>query len=177
MSYRCVIAPTLSRRSFPGETARSVAADGAKTYQLTLPPDVPANDFWSVVVYDPQTRSELQTGQPYPSRNSKRDDLAVNDDGSITLTFGPEPAEHNENNWIQTVAGKGWFSVLRLYGPLPRLSPGLHQVEISADWLGRCLKRRQVAYKRTQRNLQHQQDLAEVEAKQAELQALEKGAR
>ena len=104
--------------------------DGAKTYQLTLPPDVPANDFWSVVVYDPQTRSELQTGQPYPSRNSKRDELAVNDDGSITLTFGPEPAEHNENNWIQTVAGKGWFSLLRLYGPL---EPWFEQTWIPGD--------------------------------------------
>ena len=68
--------------------------DGAKAYQLTIPPDVPAKDFWSVVVYDPQTRSELQTGQPYPSQNNTRDPLVANDDGSITLTFGPdEPAD------------------------------------------------------------------------------------
>ena len=30
-----------------------------------------------VVIYDPQTRSELQTGQPYPSRNNKRDNLTI----------------------------------------------------------------------------------------------------
>ena len=45
--------------------------DGAKNYRLTLPPDVPAKDFWSVVAYDPQTRSELQTGQPFPSKQQR----------------------------------------------------------------------------------------------------------
>ena len=63
-------------------------------------------------------RSELQTGQPFPSRNNVRDSLATDDDGSTTLTFGPTaPAEHAEN-WIQTVPGKNWFLILRLYGPL-----------------------------------------------------------
>ncbi len=92
--------------------------DGAKTYRLTIPANVPAKDFWSVVVYDPQTRSELQTGQPFPSKNNKRDDLIVNDDGSVDLFFGPEPPEGKERNWVQTVPGKGWFVLLRLYGPL-----------------------------------------------------------
>ena len=63
--------------------------DGAKTYRLALPANVPAKDFWSVVAYDPQTRSELQTSQPMPSTNNKRDDLVVNADGSVDLHFGP----------------------------------------------------------------------------------------
>ena len=91
---------------------------GDKTYKLHIPANVPAKDFWSVVIYDPQTRSELQTGQPFPSRNNKRDDLKYNEDGSVDLYFGPEAPEGYENNWIQTVPGKGWFAVLRLYGPL-----------------------------------------------------------
>lgn len=93
---------------------------GRNTYRLTLPPDVPAKDFWSVVVYDPQTRSELQTGQPLPSRSSEnnRDELVYNDDGSIDLIFGPEPPEQNRGNWIQTVPSKSWYAILRLYGPL-----------------------------------------------------------
>ncbi|MDV7136719.1 DUF1254 domain-containing protein [Williamsia muralis] len=64
---------------------------GSSTYRLTLPPGIPARDFWSVIVYDPQTRSELQTGQPLPSRSSEnnRNELIYNDDGSIDLTFGP----------------------------------------------------------------------------------------
>lgn len=93
--------------------------DGDGTYSLTLPAGVPAKDFWSVVVYDPQTRSELQTGQPFPSRNDQRDDLTVGPDGGVVLTFAPElPDGVAESNWIQTVPGKGWFAILRLYGPL-----------------------------------------------------------
>lgn len=42
--------------------------DGSKRYRLRIPADVPAKDFWSVVVYDPQTRSGLQTGQPFPEQ-------------------------------------------------------------------------------------------------------------
>lgn len=92
--------------------------DGAKDYTLTIPANPPVNDFWSVVVYDPQTRSQLQTGQPFPSRNDQKYDLLENEDGSVTLYFGPEAPEGKEINWIQTVPGKGWFTILRLYGPL-----------------------------------------------------------
>ncbi|MCZ4102589.1 DUF1254 domain-containing protein [Streptomyces sp. SID13666] len=93
---------------------------GDTTYRLTLPPGIPAKDFWSLVVYDPQTRSELQTSQALPSRSSEnnRDELTYNDDGSIDLTFGPEPPSTRDGNWIQTVPGKSWYAILRLYGPL-----------------------------------------------------------
>jgi hypothetical protein len=92
--------------------------DGAKNYKLRIPADAPAKDFWSVVVYDPQTRSELQTGQPFPSKNSKKSPLVYNDDGSVDLYYGPEAPAGMENNWTQTVPGKGWFVLIRLYGPL-----------------------------------------------------------
>ena len=93
--------------------------DGAKNYNLTIPADVPAKDFWSIVVYDPQTRSMLQTNQPYPSKNNERNrDLVKNADGSTTIWFGPNSPEGKEANWIETVPGKGWFICLRLYGPL-----------------------------------------------------------
>lgn len=98
--------------------ANDAALDGAKTYRLHLLANAPAADFWSVVVYDPQTRSELQTGQPLPSRNSKRDALDYNNDGSVDIVFGPEEPQTLASNWIQTVAGKGWFALIRLYGPL-----------------------------------------------------------
>lgn len=92
--------------------------DGAKTYKLRIPANPPAKDFWSVVVYDPQTRSELQTSQTFPSKNNKRDKLIENPDGSIELYFGPKAPEGKEANWIETVPGKGWYTLLRLYGPL-----------------------------------------------------------
>jgi len=91
--------------------------DGSKNYKLNLPKDPPALKFISVVVYDPQTRSELQTGQPFPSKNNARDALIENENGSIDLYFGPQPPAGKEANWIQTVPGKGWFSLLRLYSP------------------------------------------------------------
>jgi hypothetical protein len=69
------------------------------------------------VVYDSQTRSMLQTGQPYPNKNNKRDKMLTNDDGSIDLYFGPKAPKGKEANWIQTVSNKGWFSLLRLYSP------------------------------------------------------------
>ena len=93
--------------------------DGAKTYQLTLPKGIPAKNFWSVTLYDPQTRSLLQTPRTAkPSLSSQSGDPEFNNDGSCTLYFGPKPPNGKENNWIQTVPGKGWFAILRLYGPL-----------------------------------------------------------
>ncbi|MGF1686063.1 DUF1254 domain-containing protein [Photobacterium japonica] len=91
---------------------------GSQHYKLTLPANVPAKNFWSIVVYDTQTRSELQTSQPFPSKNNTRDALLVNKDGSVDVYFGPEAPEGKEANWIQTIPGKGWFTILRLYGPL-----------------------------------------------------------
>ena len=92
--------------------------DGARSYRLHLPPGIPAKDFWSVLVYDPQTRSMLQTDQRFPSISSQKADLVVNPDGSVDVYFGPEPPAGHEGNWIQTIPGKGWFTFLRLYGPL-----------------------------------------------------------
>ena len=93
---------------------------GEKNYKITLPADAPAKDFWSVVVYDPQTRSELQIpgGTAYPSKNNKRDKLIYNKDESVTLYFGPKAPKGKEANWTETVPGKAWFTLLRLYGPL-----------------------------------------------------------
>ncbi len=96
--------------------------DGAKTYQLTLPKDIPTKNFWSLTVYDNQTRSMLDTPQRYPragSQNYPTPAAEPNADGSTTVYFAPEqPAGVARGNWIQTMPGKGWFVLLRLYGPL-----------------------------------------------------------
>jgi hypothetical protein len=92
--------------------------DGARSYRLRVPANVPAKDFWSVVLYDQRTRSELQTSQPFPSKNNKRDELLVNADGSVELYFGPTAPAGEDANWIQSVPKKRWFAVFRLYGPL-----------------------------------------------------------
>jgi len=92
--------------------------DGGKIYRLNIPANPPAKDFWSLVIYDPQTRSMLQTDNPFPSLNSERNNPVANADGSYDTYFAPKVPKGKENNWIQTVPGKGWFVVLRLYGPL-----------------------------------------------------------
>ncbi len=91
---------------------------GEKNYKLHMPANVPAKDFWSIVVYDPQTRSMLQTDQKYPNKNSQKDKLIYNKDGSVDLYFGPKAPKGKEANWIQTVPGKAWFVLFRTYGPL-----------------------------------------------------------
>jgi hypothetical protein len=91
--------------------------DGGKTYRLHIPPNVPVNNFWAVLVYDTQTRSMLQTDQKWPSVSSQDRDRATNEDGSVDVYFGPEPPEDGRN-WIQTVRGKSWWVAFRLYGPL-----------------------------------------------------------
>ena len=92
--------------------------DGAKSYKLHLPANVPVKDFWSVIVYDNQTRSMLQNDQEWPAVSSQTKGLQVNEDGSVDVYFGPQAPEGKESNWVQTVPGGTWNSLLRLYGPL-----------------------------------------------------------
>ena len=108
-----------SQYAIAGTDSKGHYLDGSKTYKLTIDANPPAKDFWSIVVYDPQTRSQLQTGQPFPAKNSQRNqDMVANADGSVDVYFGPKAPVGKETNWIETVSGKGWFMAFRLYGPL-----------------------------------------------------------
>ena len=69
------------------------------------------------MAYDNQTRSMLQTGQPKPDVGSQSGTVEANPDGSTDVYFGPAPPGGRQNNWIQTVPGKGFFAILRLYSP------------------------------------------------------------
>ena len=91
--------------------------DGSKTYKLHIPANPPAKDFWAITMYDTQTRSQLQTDQPYPTKGSQDKGIKTNEDGSMDIYFSPEAPKGMENNWLQTVPGKSWFIALRIYGP------------------------------------------------------------
>lgn len=91
--------------------------DGNKNYTLKLPKGIPVRDFWSVTIYDAETRSLLQNGEPKPSISSF-DNPDENPDSSISIYFGPQMPARKEKNWIKTIPGKGWFAYIRLYGPL-----------------------------------------------------------
>ena len=98
--------------------AKGQPLDGGRNYRLHLPPHIPAKDFWSVVVYDNQTRSQLQTDQQFPSISSQKKGVVVNRDSSVDIYFGPKAPAGRDGNWVQTWPGKGWNVILRLYGPL-----------------------------------------------------------
>lgn len=98
--------------------AKQQALEGSKNYKIHLPAGIPAKDFWSLVIYDIQTRSLLQTDQQFPSVGSQKKGIVTNADQSVDIYFGPTAPAGKENNWIQTIPGKSWFVILRLYGPL-----------------------------------------------------------
>jgi hypothetical protein len=98
--------------------AKGDPLDGAKTYRLHVLPNAPVKTFWSAIVYDNQTRSMLQTDQAFPQVSSLDQGLVVNADGSVDVYFGPKAPPGMERNWIQTLPGKGWNMLFRLYGPL-----------------------------------------------------------
>jgi hypothetical protein len=96
--------------------------DGARTYKVTLPSNIPAARFWSLTLYDNQSRSMLDTPQRFPRAGSQSYPSPATEsdaDGSTTVYFAPKrPEGVPRGNWIQTLPGKGWFTILRLYSPL-----------------------------------------------------------
>ena len=96
--------------------------DGAQDLQAHLPKGIPAENFWSLTVYDNMTRSMLDTPQRYPRAGSQSypsPAAETNADGSTTIYFGArQPVGVKRGNWIQTVPGKSFIPALRLYSPL-----------------------------------------------------------
>jgi hypothetical protein len=90
--------------------------DGGRSYRLRLPPGIPVKSFWSVVAYDAESRSMIENARPFPTV-SQYTGPDVNSDGSVHVYFGPRAPNGKEKNWIETVEGRGWFALLRFYGP------------------------------------------------------------
>jgi hypothetical protein len=88
---------------------------GSKSYKLKLPKGIPAALFWSVTIYDSITASGVDNGQAFPSINTM-DKPLKHADGSIDIHFGPESPGEGKN-WLRTLPEKGYFVILRLYGP------------------------------------------------------------
>ena len=109
---------TGSAYAYTAKDATGAWLDGARNHRLRLPAGIPAKNFWAVDLYDTQTRSLLEVDDPHPSVVSLDPAVSANDDGSVDLFFGPTPPAGQEANWVQTVPGKSWFTILRLYGPL-----------------------------------------------------------
>ncbi len=89
---------------------------GENNYRVHLPANVPAANYWSVVLYDADTRALLDNGQPFPSVASNQK-MTLNQDGSADVYFGPQRPEDESANWIKTVPSRGYFVGMRLYSP------------------------------------------------------------
>ncbi|MGK9200625.1 DUF1254 domain-containing protein [Sinorhizobium meliloti] len=87
---------------------------GDHTYRVKLPPNIPAELFWSVTLYKAENAAGLDNGQPFPSFG-KLDKPETEADGSTVITIGPDKPE--SGNWMATNAGEGFFAILRLYVP------------------------------------------------------------
>jgi hypothetical protein len=104
--------------AFAAHDAQNEFLDGGKTYKVNLPAPVPAKNFWSFMVYATQHRSMLETDQQAAGIDNLSPDVKPNQDGSYTVYFGPKAPKGKENNWVQTIPGKAYCVLLRLYGPL-----------------------------------------------------------
>ncbi len=90
--------------------------DGSETYRMRLPADPPAALFWAVTAYNVTDGTMPETPQLLPSINGYNN-VMTNGDGSIDIWFAPVlPDDVPESNWIQTVDGRNFLAVLRLYG-------------------------------------------------------------
>ena len=97
--------------------------DGGRSYRLHVPANPPAAAFWSLSLYDSATRSMVQN----PANDAARsgyDKLTTNTDGSLDLYFGPKAPAGQESNWIETVPGRGFYPMFRLYSPTAPLFDG-----------------------------------------------------
>jgi hypothetical protein len=91
--------------------------DGSKSYKLSVPQPVPGKLFWSVTVYDTDTRSQVQTDQGKAALRSLFELKNVSTSAPADLYFGPSAPSGKEGQWIKTIPGKGWFVYFRIYGP------------------------------------------------------------
>ena len=120
------ITPAMAKSAVGKGSAYAAAAmdskgkylDGGKSYKVTLPKPIPAKNFWSFMVYSGQHRSILETDQKTGGVDSKSRNIKPNKDGTNTVWFGPKAPKGKEGNWVQTIPGKSYNVLLRLYGPL-----------------------------------------------------------
>ena len=97
--------------------------DGAKTYKVTLPKGIPESNFWSLTLYDNQTRSMLDTpqrypragSQSYPSPAAEAERRRLHDGVLQSQAAGGRQARQLDPD---RCPNKGWFTILRLYSPL-----------------------------------------------------------
>jgi hypothetical protein len=98
------------------ETPDGEWLDGAKSYKLVVPPNVPIDDFWAVTAYDLESASYIRDMNK-SSIDSNMDAVKKNADGSVDIYFGPKAPKGMEANWLPTNSERRFFLLFRFYGP------------------------------------------------------------
>jgi len=87
-----------------------------ETYSFTMPAKVPVDQFWSLIIYDLETMSFIYNPQERAGLSSfDLPKMNKNEDGSVTIYFGPKAPKGQESNWIPT-SGKRPLPTVRIYG-------------------------------------------------------------
>jgi len=91
--------------------------EAGKNYSVHIPANIPAEQFWSLTMYDHATWSFINNALDRSGLSTfEKDKMKVNKDGSVDLYFGPSAPKGLESNWLPT-EGKRPYVWLRLYGP------------------------------------------------------------
>jgi hypothetical protein len=93
--------------------------DGGRSYRLSVPLPVPDKLFWSITVYDAETRTEIVTDQRQAALRSliELTPDVLGDAHRAELYFSPEQPADTDGRWIKTIPSHGWFAYFRIYGP------------------------------------------------------------
>src|SRR6185436_16412337 len=89
---------------------------GERAYTVHIPANVPAKQYWSMIVYAVDTAALIREA-PVVTLDSYNQAMKRNADGSVDIIFGPKPPAGKEANWIYTAPGKAFFPAMRFYDP------------------------------------------------------------
>jgi len=92
--------------------------DGSARYRLTVPPNPPVKQYWSVVLYDFATHALIRNTR-WSSRSSQSPGLRTSPDGSVDIFFAADAPHDQEANWVPTITGERFEALFRFYGPEP----------------------------------------------------------
>jgi hypothetical protein len=96
--------------------SRGERLSGDRNYTLRVPANVPAKQYWSVIVYDVLTCA-LVRESPSITLDSYNQTMKRNADGSVDIYFGPQAPGGKEANWLYTAPGRTFFPAMRFYDP------------------------------------------------------------
>ena len=107
--------PTPTRPTTVTVTSSTAPAATGCTSTPTLQPRTSGPSTSTTPRHGRYSRSRLRSGPRWPATPARS---ALTTTDLYDLYFGPAAPEGKESNWVETIPGKSWFQLFRLYGPL-----------------------------------------------------------